>query len=302
MSLAALTLASADGSTVAKFVPDAGMVCCSLEHRGEQLLYLGKGLEAYAEHGSTMGIPLLYPWANRLDRFEYTAAGKSVRFADDRALTSADDNGLPIHGAIPGLMRWDAASRPDGVGVSGRLAWTSDGLRQLYPFAHEAEVEVAIAPGALEIATTVRATGSDQVPISFGYHPYLTLPSGGSRDRWRVALPQLERLALDTRMIPTGDRESVGETEFELAGSSWDDGFVVNGLPARFEVRDPTGRGVAVELLEGYPFAQIFAPLGHDFICFEPMTAPANALRSGDGLTVLAPGAKYRAAFRVSAW
>ena len=71
--------------------------------------------------------------------------------------------------------------------------------------------------------------------------------------------------------------------------------------PARFAVW-AAGRGVALELLEGYPFAQIYAPRGRDFICFEPMTAPTNALRSGDGLSVLAPGEEYRASFRVSAW
>ena len=36
------------------------------------------------------------------------------------------------------------------------------------------------------------------------------------------------------------------------------------------------------------------------FICFEPMTAPANALRSGDGLRLLAPGERYLARFSVS--
>jgi galactose mutarotase-like enzyme len=245
---------------------------------------------------------LLYPWANRLDRFEYSAAGKSVQFPDDRALTHADGNGLPIHGAIPGLMRWEAGMRPDGAGISARLKWTSDVLWQIYPFEHEAEVEVAIAPGSLEITTTVRATGSDHLPVAFGYHPYLMLPASGPREGWRVRLPRLERLALDARQIPSGEREPVTDTDFELADSSWDDGFAVDGEPARFEVVAPTGRGIAVELLGGYPFAQIFAPPGHDFICFEPMTAPANALRSGDGLTVLAPGTHYRAGFRVSAW
>ena len=115
-------------------------------------------------------------------------------------------------------------------------------------------------------------------------------------------LPGLERLALDSRNIPTGEREGVGVTDFELADSSWDDGFVVAAQPARFEVTGPSGRGIALELLEGYPFAQVYAPPGHDYICFEPMTAPTNALRSGDGLTVLEPGEEYRAAFRVSAW
>jgi aldose 1-epimerase len=55
-----------------------------------------------------------------------------------------------------------------------------------------------------------------------------------------------------------------------------------------------------VEFLEGYAYAQVFAPVDQDFICFEPMTAPTNALVSGEGLVVLPPGERYRAAFRVS--
>ena len=53
-------------------------------------------------------------------------------------------------------------------------------------------------------------------------------------------------------------------------------------------------------MLRGYPFAQVFAPPGSDFVCFEPMTAPANALaRGGPDLTLVAPGESYGAAFAV---
>ena len=55
-----------------------------------------------------------------------------------------------------------------------------------------------------------------------------------------------------------------------------------------------------MEFLGGYSYAQVFAPAGQEFICFEPMTAPTNALNSGDGLTVLEPGESYRAAFRIA--
>jgi aldose 1-epimerase len=284
-----IRVASPDGGTVAEFAPDANMVCCSLEHEGAQLLDAGHGLDAYTTNGKTMGIPLLYPWANRLDELEYAAAGKTVVLPAD---LPADPNGLPIHGAVPGRLRWEADAA--GSTISARLPWS---LLELFPYAHEVGLEIKVEPGKVSIVTTVRATES--TPIAFGYHPYLRL--GSDRRGWRVKLPPLERLALDERMIPTGAREPFTETEFELAGSSWDDGFVLaQPQPARFEVSDASGRGIAVEFLEGYPFAQVFAPPAHDYICFEPMTAPTNALRSGDGLTIAAPAEEYRAAFSVS--
>ena len=46
--------------------------------------------------------------------------------------------------------------------------------------------------------------------------------------------------------------------------------------------------------------AQVFAPPGQEFICFEPMTAPTNALVDGRGLQLVAPGAEYRAAFSIA--
>ncbi|HEV2982421.1 MAG TPA: hypothetical protein VGX51_13405 [Solirubrobacteraceae bacterium] len=38
-------------------------------------------------------------------------------------------------------------------------------------------------------------------------------------------------------------------------------------------------------------------PSNGQFICFEPMAASANALRSGVGLRVLSPGETFRACF-----
>jgi aldose 1-epimerase len=54
-----------------------------------------------------------------------------------------------------------------------------------------------------------------------------------------------------------------------------------------------------VEFLAGYPYAQVFAPSEQEFVAIEPMTAPTNALTTGRGLRVVAPGERFEAAFRV---
>ena len=58
------------------------------------------------------------------------------------------------------------------------------------------------------------------------------------------------------------------------------------------------GFTVMVELLDNYPYTQVFAPQDKDYLALEPMTAPANALVSGEGLRLVEPGATFSAAFR----
>ncbi len=292
-----VTVASSDRSAEAEFVPSAGMVCCSLKHNGVQLLHLGAGVRAYAERGKTMGIPLLHPWANRLAGFHYRAGGQTVRLSRGDARIPVDPAGLPIHGVMPGLLRWEVQPVP-GVGrLTAVLDWSRGELLEVFPFPHQLELEVTMGARELLLATTLRPTGADAVPVAFGYHPYLIVP-GCARQSWRVRLGAFRRLLLDDQMIPTGERVPVQRRSFRLGDTSLDDGFDALAVPAEFQARGPES-AIVVEFRSGYPFAQVYAPRGEDFICFEPMTAPANALVSGDGLQLVAPGDEYRAEFAI---
>jgi aldose 1-epimerase len=292
-----VTITSPNGETEAQFVPEANLVCCSLRHRGEELLDPGQGVDAYAERGKTMGIPLLHPWANRLRKPGYEVAGRTVALPAPERRYALDPNGLPIHGALPGELAWDA-SRTREDQLRARLRWNAPRLLELFPFEHELEIEATVSTGALSIATTIVATGSDPVPVSFGFHPYLTLP-GGHRDQWRVELGARERLVLDEQMIPTGQREPLPARELQLGSSGWDDGLAALDDPPVFAVA-AHGRRLTVTFDEGFAWAQVYAPPGEDFICFEPMTAPTDALNSGEGLIVLAPGERHRTRFTVT--
>jgi len=285
----------------ATFVPAAGMLCASLRHHGDELLAQNAGVAAYAERGKTMGIPLLYPWANRLADFGYEVAGRSVAVPHDPARIALDDNGLPIHGLIAGRMAWELTDTPsaDGRSLAAKLSWSESGaeLFEVFPFRHELHYEARLSGGRLEIALTVEACGTDVVPVAFGFHPYLS-PPGAPRENWLVELPPMRPLTLDTHQIPVGHGQAQPAETFELSEREFDDGFDEVVAPAHFSVA-AAGRRIELDFLEGYPCAQVYAPRGGPFICFEPMTAPTDALRSGTGLPLLRPGERFRAVFSV---
>jgi aldose 1-epimerase len=140
--------------------------------------------------------------------------------------------------------------------------------------------------------------GRRPVPVAFGYHPYVSLP-GVPRDEWEIEAPVRTALVLDDRMLPTGERRPASVASGPLGRRSFDDAYADVADGTAFSVSGG-GRTVTVAFLEGYRFAQIYAPLDDDVICFEPMTAPTNALATADSLHAVSPGDSYTAAFRIT--
>jgi galactose mutarotase-like enzyme len=78
----------------------------------------------------------------------------------------------------------------------------------------------------------------------------------------------------------------------------FDDGFDQVAEGAVFAVSGG-GRRLEVCFERGYPAAQVFAPAGETVICFEPMTAPTDALRRG-GYRSAQPGEPDTAVFSIN--
>ena len=289
-------LRSGGGELEAAFAPDAGLVGCSLTHRGEELLAQRNGLEEYARSGSTFGIPFLHPLANRLADFSYAVAGQEVELDRDSGLLKIEEHGLPIHGLAPQALRWEVVEE-HGDALRAETEFDRERLEG-FPFPHRLALEATLADDALTIQTTLTPTSAVSVPVAFGYHPYLVVP-GVPRPEWEVELPAEPRLVLDENLIPTGEVETPDFRRGALDERSLDDGYVMPERPRPFSVSGG-GRTLGVEFLEGYTHAQVFAPAGKDLICFEPMTAPANALRSHEGLRLAPPGEPFSAAFRIT--
>jgi aldose 1-epimerase len=176
----------------------------------------------------------------------------------------------------------------------------SQELLAIFPFPHHVEMAVLLRPVDLEIQTTVFADSGSPVPISFGFHPYFGLP-GIPRTEWTLNAPAVRRLALDAQGIPTGQETASASLAARLGNTGYDDGFALSSEQATFSIAG-SGCSIAIEFKSGFPFAQIFAPKDKEFIAIEPMTAPTNALCTGEGLRVIAPGERFTASFRIQVY
>src|SRR4051794_35082817 len=296
MTLDVVTLRA--GALESRWVPSMGMVGASLRHEGRELLGQRGGLEAYASRGATFGIPLLHPWANRLGGVTYDAArrGGVLRAGQPRLRT--EEHGLPIHGGRAGSRDWRVVERGERT-LGAELDYATPALLDVFPFEHRIRVDATLAPEALTVTTTVTATGEDAVPVSFGWHPYLQLPDV-AREDLVVRTPAMSHLLLDGMGIPLGTKVPVPAADAPLGDTTLDDLF--GDLPEPLAVTlAGGGREVTMRFVEGYNNLQLFAPPGEQFVAVEPMTAPTDALRSGDGLRLLPPGAPLRPTVMVEA-
>lgn len=284
------------GELEAVFLPGRGMLCASLRHRNAEILRRIEDLDAAAAKGSTAGIPLLHPWANRLAGSHYRAAGREVNLDPSSPLLHLDEHGLPMHGVTWSLLDWKVTeARQDAL--AAQLEWTSSDLLAVFPFRHRLEITATLRPDGLVLETTLVASPDGPVPVSFGFHPYFGVPEL-PRAQWRLELPAMRRLVLDRQGIPTGEEEPFDGFDEQIGESNFDDCFALLDASPSFALAG-AGRRITVEFLAGYRYAQVFAPKGKDYVALEPMTAPTSALTSGVGLHLVEPGAEYRSAFRI---
>lgn len=283
--------------------PHAGMLISSLRAGEVELLGQRRGLEAYLRDGKTMGIPLLYPWANRLGREQFEVAGVALDLRGDHPGLRRDPNGLPIHGLLAAHPGWIVEERPGAEPGSGaQLVASLDfgdhpDLLAAFPFPHVVRYSIGLVDLRLQLTIAVTPTGDVPVPVAHGLHPYLTIP-GVPRAQWQVERPALERLLLDERGLPTGAVLKAPAWRGTLDDRTFDDAYA-GTTPDPFAVAGG-GYRISTTFSSGFPAAQVFAPADDDVICFEPMAASTDALTTGRGLRLVQPGETDRATVEIA--
>lgn len=272
------------------------MICTSLTDGAVEYLGQRRGLHAYVADGKTMGIPILYPWANRLSANEYRVDGTTVRVTPRVNGVRADAHGAPMHGVLAASPDWQVIEKLGNVLIA-ELDWSAQpSLLATFPFPHRLTMAVTLADRTLTVATTVTPTAQQHVPLCYGYHPYVTIPDV-PREDWQLQSPAMRHLLVDERGLPTGESQQWAGGTQRLGTTELDDGFDDLEPGAVFALSG-ADRRVEITFDAGYSAAQLFAPGSDAVVGIEPMTAPTDALHRGN-YKMAAPGSPETATFSI---
>ena len=280
--------------------PDAGCVATSWRVNDREVLALPSPREEFLRSPRTGGVPLLYPYANRLRSDHFQVAGHNVDLSVDTKL-KRDPTGLPIHGL---LLRWSDwnLNQPSSSRLEASIRWSDHAsLMAAYPFAHTLRVSWEVARNSsiatLTVTTVIEADQDQAVAIAFGWHPYISVANPSSA---QIELPRRRPVALAASGLPilatpksdwiAASTEAVGQNQdslFEIEPSAGSTSIAIIDGSDRTEIR----------FEGGYNFLQVYSPTNAKFACAEPMTTATSALT--DMPTVIASGERAQAIFQM---
>jgi aldose 1-epimerase len=232
------------------------------------------------------GVPLLAPFANRLDEQAFYANGKKYSF--DMGLGNVRGT-IPIHGFLAGAKDWRLVEAK----ADARAAWVTNTLdfyrnpqwMKQFPFAHTITMTFRLQDGALEVRTRIDNLSIEPMPVAIGFHPYFQL-TDSPRDEWTVSLDAKAHYKLATNLIPTGETEPVAQLSpnphaIPLKDLALDDVF--GDL-----TRDKDGRAVMsirgkaqqldVALGPNYRAMVVYSPKASAFVALEPMVGITDSM------------------------
>lgn len=259
----------------------------------------------FAKKPPSYGIPILFPFPNRIRDGRFRFAGED--FVVDP----------PRHGMVRDKV-WrmvdSGASAASGAWVRCRFDAADAGDRVLgqFPFPFGIEVTYTLSGRTLTMVTTIENTGDRDMPYGFGIHPYFRRPTRG-----RLSVPAAERWELE-ESLPTGRRVAAeGDLDLmhgaDLAPLTLDDVYTAlnagpEGLVQCTIVDSDTGATTRIEF-DGDTFPHVVAytaPAPRQAVCVEPQTCPTDAFNLAErgvaaDVRVLAPGARDTLEIRFSA-
>lgn len=274
---------------------DGHVISAQITQVGASLRHLVvDGVEVVPPYAAGMPAPsasgiVLMPWPNRIADGIWMHEGEQRRLA----ITEPD-----LNNAIHGLLRYTSY---DTTEADGAVTLRADVVPQTgYPFYLQTSVTYALTADGIAVTHTVRNVGDKAAPVAIGTHPFLTLGDTPAEELTLTSSGSTY-ITVDDRLIPTG-RAEVNSSN-DLRGGATLSELVLDTAYADLErnedgrivhtLSDTSGRAVSLWQGEDFDFVQFYTsrpyPTRTVAVACEPMTAPANAFNSGEGLRWLEP-------------
>jgi aldose 1-epimerase len=244
----------------------------------------------------------LAPWANRVEDGVWYLDGKKQQL---------DITEVSRNNASHGLLRNASYGLVDESQFSVTLEATIF-PQHGYPFLLRHRVQYLLAEDlGLVVRQTLINDSKAQAPFVLGAHPYLRL-GDTDLDQLLLTVSAGTRLVADERMIPrssepvTGDADlrtgrPVGTLDVDVAMTD----LAFDGGVARHTLSAPDGRSVSLWQDNTCSYVHVLVtsqfPGRARAVAIEPMTGPANAFNSGDGLRWLPPGGSFTIGWGIDA-
>ncbi|MER3388835.1 MAG: aldose 1-epimerase family protein [Microcella sp.] len=256
-------------------------------------------VQGYAETSTppfATGI-VLVPWPNRVRDGRWTHDGRELQLD----ITEVDKSNA-IHGLLRNTSYQVVERTADAITLGASVV-----PQHGYPFHLVTTVEYRLTGNGIRVEHGVTNVGADAAPYAVGAHPFLRV-GDHPVDSLTITARTAEHVAVDARLNPLA-LEAVAGSALDLSSGrrvadlELDDAWRVEP-DADGVIRTilSAGDGTETELWQEseWRWLQVFITRSYPTsdgpvtaIAVEPMTAPAGALVSGDGLRWLAPGESW---------
>jgi aldose 1-epimerase len=300
------------GDARAEVWPGHGFNCLSWSVAGRDVLYTAPDWTTNPVP-TRSGIPILFPFPNRIRDGRYAWAGDTYRLPQN---DSTKKNA--IHGFTP-RRPWRVTARgagSDTAYVRGEFRGSVDApdCARLWPADYVLAITLRLTLRTLRVEAEV--TNPDAVPLPFGlgFHPYFRLGPGGAgtvmaeaAEKWELveSLPTGRRLPLEPALDLRTPKESASlvldDVYTGLGGAPAAGGLVVRG-----RVTWPGGETLEVRTSPDYRELVMFTPPHRQAVCLEPYTCTTDAINLEQqgvdaGWRVLDPGQSWRGVVELAA-
>ena len=307
-----VVLADAPRHTEVTILPGIGNMAYQMTVNGKDVLRTPPALADFKAKPGMTGIPLLWPWANRIDQTSYYVNGKQYAFNLELGNVRLDANKKPIHGLISTSSAWKVVSckaDAQAAEVTSRLEyWKYPDLMEQFPFAHTLELTYRLKQGVLQVEAVIHNLAAEPMPVAIGFHSFYRVNDAPPGD-WKIHLGARDQMVLSKEVIPTGERINVQSKYADplpLKGVRFDDVFTniirdSNGL-GEFWIQGKTEK-VSVIYGPKYDVAVVVAA-DRDNVVMEAMSAITNAFNMAHrgaykDLQMVAPDGEWRESFWV---